>query len=1634
MKDPAAPLRCIAIANRGEAALRCLRTVKSLREREGSDLAALALFTEPDRGAPFVRHADRALELPTPRGPRAAYLDGEAVVAAALRGGADAIWPGWGFLSEDPDFADRVAAAGLCFLGPSGEVMRRLGDKIEAKRLAERLGVPVAPWSGEALADLDAAAKVADALGYPLLAKAAAGGGGRGIRVVESGAALADALRSASEEARAAFGDARVYLERRVERGRHVEVQIAADAHGRALAVGCRECSVQRRHQKLIEEAPPPGLAPTLLERIRTAALALVRAVEYRGVGTVEFLVAGDAFYFLEVNPRLQVEHGITEETTGVDLVEWQIRIARGEPLPETAPVARGAAIEARLCAEDPSEGFRPAPGRVVRFDPGLGPRVRVDSGVAAGTRVPAEFDSLVAKVIASGDTRDEARARLVSALRDFEVVIEGGATNRGYLVELLEAPALRSGAVDTAWLEREGPPPPRPATDARAAGALIAAAILAYQRARLAARRAFYADASNVALSRVPPSLGQQIDLVQAGASYRLQVYAVGAWRYRVIVDGVAASAIWRGEGAHVAHLRLGGRALRVLYDASPSGARVEVEGFAGFFAWQGVGQVRASASALVVALNVAEGDRVEAGEALGVLEAMKTEVAFHAPVSGVVGEVRVVAGRQVAAGEVLLVIEAADDGDPATSPRISIEGEPDALAAREEIRRLLLGYDWEPERGERLLALLESPLPVHPPADLLEELAELRHELAVFADVETLFVRTPHTLRSGAREPSNLARLRAFVRRMEGEGAGIAEPFLALLRRAFAHYGVATLAPSDALERALLRLFATPGTRELRHRLVRALLRCVESLAAAGVSFRDDAALRGALDRVAELRGVVSDELADSAIEARAAVFEDRAPEPETIEGAAPLAEAAFLPRLADFELERLPARAGIVAFHARHRELPGDERVFVLAEARSHASGNEADPHVPAFERAFYDAARTLRGILLERDPQRRLQWNRIFLVVGPELFLDPATAAQLARRLAPATHHLRLEKVLVRLALLDRNAPSAPAQPMEVVISDPTGARLDVSWRAPRRERLRAASDTERRVVEARRRRLVYPYEIIAMLTRPGGDLPAGAFVEYDLGSDGRAVPVARPPGGNASAVVVGVIGTPDPATGAVFRRVLLLSDPTREMGALAAPECDRVVAALDLAETLRVPLEWVPVSSGARIAMDSGTENLDATARVARRIIEFARGQGVIHLVVHGVCVGAQSYWNALATMMPDSRGALVMTPNAAMVLTGRAALEASGAVAAEDEVAIGGFERVMGPNGEAQYFARDLGDAYRILYQHYRYTYVVPGESGPRRRPTADPATRSIGDAPYPERDADGFARLGDLFDAAQNAERKRPFAMRALMAAAIDADGGHLERWSAMAGGETAIVWDAQIGGYATCLVGIESRSVAREGYRPPDGPASWSGGTLFPLSSKKVARALRAASGNRPVVVLANLSGFDGSPESMRKLQLEYGAEIARAVVEFEGPLVFLVVSRYHGGAYVVFSGELNPALHAAAIEGSFASVIGGAPAAAVVFAREVRAAALADPRVASLRARGAPHERVLADVISEKQGELAARFDSVHSVERALRVGSLQAIVPAASLRPYLIEAIARSPAPFTRIAECNAGHRL
>jgi acetyl-CoA carboxylase carboxyltransferase component len=374
------------------------------------------------------------------------------------------------------------------------------------------------------------------------------------------------------------------------------------------------------------------------------------------------------------------------------------------------------------------------------------------------------------------------------------------------------------------------------------------------------------------------------------------------------------------------------------------------------------------------------------------------------------------------------------------------------------------------------------------------------------------------------------------------------------------------------------------------------------------------------------------------------------------------------------------------------------------------------------------------------------------------------------------------------------------------------------------------------------------------------------------------------------------------------------------------------------------------------------------------------------------------------------------------------VLTGKQSLDYSGGVSAEDNFGIGGYDRVMGPNGQAQYWAANLTAAIDVLMRHYDHAYIAPGERWARPARTADPNDRDVRNFPH-RHPASEFTTVGDIFSATANPERKKPFDIRTVMRAVSDQDHPILERWAGMADAETVVVYDAHLGGRPVAVLGIESRPIPRRGRPPADGPDQWTAGTLFPRSSKKAARAINAASGNRPLVVLANLSGFDGSPESLRHTQLEFGAEIGRAIVNFEGPIVFCVVSRYHGGAFVVFSGTLNDRMEVLAVEGSYASVIGGAPAAAVVFSGEVNRRTAADPRLRDLQAelKGADDvraahlrlelARLRVAVRSEKLGEVAAEFEAIHDIQRALRTGAVHAIIPAAQLRPRLIDAVER-----------------
>jgi acetyl-CoA carboxylase biotin carboxylase subunit len=462
--------RKVLIANRGEIAVRIARACRALGIR------VAAIHSEADRAALHVKSADEA-HLCGPAPARESYLQAERIVAIAQRCGADAIHPGYGFLSENADFAEHAAASGIVWIGPPAGAIRAMGDKAEARRRMAAASVPVVPGATERLADADAL-DAARALGFPVLVKATGGGGGRGMRVVREERELAAALARARSEAGASFGDDGVYVEKLVEGGRHVEVQLLADAEGHAVQLFERDCSAQRRHQKLLEEAPAPGVGEALRARLGEAALRAGRAVGYQSAGTVEFLLAPDgAFYFLEMNTRIQVEHPVTEAVTGVDLVEAMLRIAAGERLALRQDELRieGHAIEARIYAEDPARGFLPSPGSLGVFAPPSGPGLRVDSGVEAGDEITAHYDPLLAKLVAWGETREVARERLDSALGRF--ALAGVRSSIPFQRWLLREPAFRAGGIDVGFVERCWPAGGAGPLDPGARAAALAAA-----------------------------------------------------------------------------------------------------------------------------------------------------------------------------------------------------------------------------------------------------------------------------------------------------------------------------------------------------------------------------------------------------------------------------------------------------------------------------------------------------------------------------------------------------------------------------------------------------------------------------------------------------------------------------------------------------------------------------------------------------------------------------------------------------------------------------------------------------------------------------------------------------------------------------------------------------------------------------------------------------------------------------------------------------------------------------------------------------------------------------------------------------------------------------------------------------
>ncbi|NNL66579.1 MAG: carbamoyl-phosphate synthase subunit L, partial [Myxococcales bacterium] len=483
----------------------------------------------------------------------------------------------------------------------------------------------------------------------------------------------------------------------------------------------------------------------------------------------------------------------------------------------------------------------------------------------------------------------------------------------------------------------------------------------------------------------------------------------------------------------------------------------------------------------------------------------------------------------------------------------------------------------------------------------------------------------------------------------------------------------------------------------------------------------------------------------------------------------------------RLANFEIQRLPSVEDVYLFRGVARDNPKDERLFAFAEVRDLTpihEGGDGTPSLPHLEMQFLEALAAIRLFQSRRSSRQRLHWNRVVLYAWPPVEMATERIHALAHRLTPATEGLGIQKTVVRARVPDDR--TGDLRDTVIEIGMPGGREVSLRFSEVTEHAIAPLSEYAQKVVRMRQRGLFHPYELIRRLAPEpdaGSDFPPGEFQEHDLDDEGRLVPVERPPGRNTAHLVVGTIRNFTRKHPEGMTRVILVSDPSGGMGSFAEPECRRIVAAVDLAERRGVPLEWFPISAGAKIAMDSGTENLDWTAAALRRLIEFTQAGGEVNLVVTGINVGGQSYWNAEATMLMHDRGILVMTPEASMVLTGKKALDYSGGVSAEDHQGIGGYERIMGVNGEAQYWARDVGEACHVLFRYYEHSYVAPGERFPRRSPTDDPAERDV--RPYPYGDEPGlpFDTVGEVFSNKGNPGRRKPFEIRRIMRAVVDGD-----------------------------------------------------------------------------------------------------------------------------------------------------------------------------------------------------------------------------------------------------------------
>ncbi|HET9517810.1 MAG TPA: biotin/lipoyl-containing protein, partial [Actinoplanes sp.] len=1210
-----------------------------------------------------------------------------------------------------------------------------------------------------------------------------------------------------------------------------------------------------------------------------------------------------------------------------------------------------GHAVEARLNAEDPDRDFAPSPGRITRLVLPSGPGIRVDTGVSEGDTIPADFDSMIAKVIAYGRDRAEALGRLRRAMAETTVIIEGGATNKSFVLELLHQREVIDAQADTGWIDR-----------VRAAGglvshrhstvALVAAAIETYEQDERFERERLLSTASG-GRPQVQHRSGLPVDFKLRGATYRVRVARTGAHRFRVGVEAgadiITADAELDRFDRHVGQIAVNDVRYRLLTSTHGPVHLIEVDGVAHRVSRDEGGVLRSPMPALVVATPLAVGAEVESGAPVLILESMKMETVLRAPFRARLKECVVSVGTQVETGAPLLRLEPIGDGDaaadtPATAAAVTLDlpADPAGIPFAErlargqsDLRSLLLGFDVDPHDERRVLdsylaargtAIADGHRPLAAELGLLE----------VFADLAELSRNRPagEDIGVGSRVLSAREHFHTYLQSLDVERAALSAAFEAKLAKALGHYGITDLQRTPELEAAVFRIFlaqqratadatvistllrawlqepppddamrapvglvlerllaatqvrfpvvsdlarglifawfAQPllrrnraavyaGVRKhLRHldahpdapdraeriadmvrsteplvrllgqRLTRdnlnntvmlevltrryygnkALLavrtaqaggctfvvaaRSGSSVVSAAVSF--DAlgdALRGlaglaragdAIDAdlylawenqpqdvdemAAALHAVIREiplpqvaRLTTTVAGRAGAVIHhhftfrptaDGMSEHRLIRGLHPsIAQRMQLERLSKFDLTRLPsADEEVYLFQAVARDNPADDRLVAFAQVRDLTELRDDDGRLAALPTAedtiaaCLDSIRRARAL---RTVKNSFPTNRIVIYIWPPVEFTRAEIDTIAARVLPTTAGAGLEEILFITRMRDQQTGALTKVALRGTFAVTDGSHLTIG--PPSTELIEPLDGYRQKVLRATMRNTVYPYELIGLL---------GSFVEHDLDPTGALVPVDRPKGSNSAGIVAGVITTVTEQHPAGITRVILLGDPTKSLGAVAEPECRRIIAALDLAERMQVPLEWYALSAGARISMESGTENMDWVAAALKRIVDFTQAGGEINVVVAGINVGAQPYWNAEATMLMHTKGILVMTPDSAMVLTGKQSLDFSGGVSAEDNFGIGGYDRVMGPNGQAQYWAPDLPAARDVLMAHYAHSYVAPGEAGPRRAVTSDPVDRDICDFPHAGVGSE-FTTVGEIFSAEAN-------------------------------------------------------------------------------------------------------------------------------------------------------------------------------------------------------------------------------------------------------------------------------------